>query len=153
MSMTLSMFALSEEEFSAMAEMEFDEFVEFASQPTLDLDKAWGAVGWLLKAEGLDDNRVLFGDMLEEGAISDVPPFFKTAEEVGAIAQLLAPLDEQRLRATFDSAALANEGVYPDVWGSDVEDEENWIVEVTIELIELYKQAAANGQFVVSLMA
>jgi hypothetical protein len=61
--------------------MDFDEFQEFvAGTESFDLEKACGGLGWLLNAAGINDNEVLFGEVMEEASISDVPLFSKSAE-------------------------------------------------------------------------
>jgi hypothetical protein len=159
MSMTLEMFAVRAEQVDDVAVMDFDEFQEFVAEAeSLDLGKAWGGVGWLLKAAGLNDNEVLFGEMMEEASISDFPPFFKSVEEVARIAALLESISEQTLREAFDPAAMVADSVYPEIWEESADDEEGeddpleWIIETVGKLHSFLRDCAGKNLCTISLM-
>ncbi len=145
------MFAVGADQAVEVAAMGFDEFMDFAMNPDLELDKAWGGVGWLLKTVGLDDERVLYGEILDCVTDTGFPLFFKTADEVQRISTELGPVGEEQLREAFDPVALTRDAVYPDVWDDD--DVEDWIVAMTIEVRDMFLRCATEGLCVISLMS
>jgi Domain of unknown function (DUF1877) len=100
-----------------VAAMEVDDYFEFVSESLcLELDRAWAGVGWLAKAVGIDDNTLLFGEIINESGIFEFPLFLKTVEEVAQLAASLELVSEQVFRDAFDPAKMMEDSVYPEVW-------------------------------------
>jgi hypothetical protein len=155
--MTLEMFAVPADRVDDVVVMDFVEFQEFVAEAeSLDLEKAWGGVGWLLNAVGINDNEVLFGEMMEEASISDFPPFSKSAEEVARVAALLESLSEHTLREAFNPAAMVADSVYPTIWdesaGDEGDDPLEWIMETIGKLRLFLRRCADQNLCTISLM-
>ena len=101
-----------------------DDLLESDDDDTsVDLDKAWHGLHWLLTAGGGDP----------EGALSDVifggqgigedlgfgPARVLATDRVQAVAQALAQLEVTSLRSRMDAKAMEAAEVYPMIWDED----------------------------------
>ncbi len=91
----------------------------------LDLDEAWHGIHFLLTGTAVEGQAPL--DFLERGGreVGDIetggdlgygPARCFSAEQVRAIAQALAPIGEEALRARFDPERMRMLEIYPDIW-------------------------------------
>lgn len=102
-----------------------DELLESDDDDTsVDLDKAWHGLHWLLTTSvdtvpGDPLSDVIFGG---EGVGEDLgygPPRLLRAARVQVVADALARVDRASLRARMDSEAMEAAEVYPMIWDED----------------------------------
>lgn len=123
---------------------------------TVDLDKAWHAVHFLLtgtewEVVGEAGQAVLGGEPVGED-LGTGPLRVVAAADVVTTSLALAALDEQELRGRYDPARMRELQIYPDVWDEeDVLDE--YVLPAFRDLAGLYARAAAEQQAVVLLIS
>jgi len=87
----------------------------------LDLDEAWHGIHFLLTGTAVEGQAPL--DFLERGGreVGEVDLGYGPARcfdsaQVRAIAQALAPISAEQLRARFDPERMRMLEIYPDIW-------------------------------------
>ena len=92
-----------------------------ASFVELDLDEAWHGIHFLLTGTAVEGQAPL--DFLERGGreVGEVDLGYGPARcfdsaQVRAIAQALAPIGAEQLRARFDPDRMRMLEIYPDIW-------------------------------------
>jgi hypothetical protein len=123
-----------------------------ASVRSIDLDKAWHGIHFLLN--GTADQGTPPLDFMVEGGL-DVgsehwgycsPRAFQP-EEVQAIASALEPLTEDQLRSRFDPEKMINLGIYPSIWDRNPEEDDtlSYCIEYFREMREFVADTARRG--------
>ena len=122
--------------------------------PTLDIDKAWEAIHFLLCGVSFDGNPP-FGyvvPMREENALDtefDNGAFAITHQQVQEAYNCIKDIGEQELRAKFNIKSFVENEIYPGV----VDDDENSFFEYFNEKFKLiqdfYKKAFENNSGIV----
>lgn len=122
---------------------------------TVDLDKAWHGVHWLLtgSAEPTTATASLailggepFGEDLGYGPARILSP--ESSRDVG---QLLASLDFAALRDRVDPDAMDAAGVYPAIWTeSDIFD--SYLLPALHNLRDFYGAASSSGEYVIQTL-
>ena len=119
----------------------------------LDLDKNWAVADVLITAQPLGSSPLLFGSSSLGDDLWYGPASVHSPDEVRALVDSFVGVDEAELRRRFDPAALDAEGVYPMCWRNEPADMlEDISVGAALQLMELFRSAAAAGNFVVSLL-
>lgn len=130
----------------------FDELLESDDDRSIDLDKMWHGVHWLLTGSADPvagpTSSVIFGGRPCGDDRGYGPPRLLQADEVAAAAKALSSVDVEALRGRVDPAAMTDAEIYPLVW-----DEED-VFEMELEpcllaLREFYDAAAAAGDVVI----
>ena len=115
----LEAFLEDEEDFGDAAGSSAHAFLE------LDLDEAWHGIHFLLTGTAVEGQAPL--DFLERGGreVGDIdtggdlgygPARRFDSAQVRAIAQALAPIGAEQLRARFDPERMRMLEIYPDIW-------------------------------------
>ncbi|WP_426341670.1 YfbM family protein [Pseudoduganella sp. S-14] len=125
---------------------------------SIDLDKAWHGIHYLLtgEAEGGPEPLSLaviggeeFGPDIGYG-----PSRFLVSAQVQAIAEALKPLGREELAARFDPQDMERKDIYPDViWTRDGDEALDYVLENYDVLRDHYLKAAARGDAMVQLLA
>jgi Domain of unknown function (DUF1877) len=121
-------------------------------EPSLDLDKAWHGIHYLLTGtaweigEGAGAAILGGAEIGEDGGYG--PARLLSREMVRAIAAELDELDVEVLRARFDTGAMAASDIYPNVWGRGTDEFDGYLAPHYTNLRAFYQTAAANDQAV-----
>jgi len=119
---------------------------------TLDLDKAWHGLHWVLTGSATPHaaplSDALFGGEEIGEDLGYGPSYLLTADRVQVVAAALATLDPDDLRRRADPQAMDRAELYPGTW-----DEEDVFDEMLLPsftgLRDFYADAARAGQAVV----
>ncbi len=106
----------------------FDFFEE--SEDTIELDKAWHAIHFLLTGSACEAKFPLGfiiggGAVIEDSDSSYEAARFFTKREVSVIADCLAAIPKDTLLARYDGQAMENADIYPSIWARSAEQAEN----------------------------
>lgn len=106
----------------------FDFFEE--SEDTIDLDKAWHAIQFLLTGSAWEGEPPMNfivggGTPIENSDGGYGEARFFTKDEVTAISSALAGLSVESLLARYDGKELADADIYPSIWARPDEQDEN----------------------------
>lgn len=119
-----------------------------AAPESVDLDKAWHGIHWLLTGDVAGGDRPLadaifggeeFGEDADYGR-----PRWLDATRTSAVSQALTAVDVADLRDRFDPDTMLEEGIYPGIW----DEEEAFDLDIAPafeELKALYSFAAERG--------
>lgn len=135
-------------------EERIDELLESDNDRSVDLDKAWHGIHWLLtgsewSTQGPLAQVILGGEELGED-IGYGPGRLLPASEVADVADALDALDLATLGERFDAAAMSAASIYPDVWRSEPAAElVEWLVGEVKDLRTFYRTAADRGEAVI----
>ena len=122
------------------------------SKDSIDLDKAWHGIHWLLTGETWGGEEPLglaiiggedIGPDLGYG-----PACFVTPSDVQAVAAALADLTEEELARRYDPPAMDAQHIYPTLWERDGPEGLNYLVHYFRVLVRFYADAARNGDAV-----
>ncbi len=121
-------------------------------ETSVDLDKAWHGVHWLLTgaADVTDDvtSDALFGGEPIGEDLGYGPPRLLSPERASAVADALERLDVGTLRQRMDARAMTDAEIYPTIWDeSDVFDE--YLAPAFERLRSFYLAAAENHEAVI----
>ena len=115
---------------------------------TVDVDKAWHGVHFLLTGEAWGGEPPLADAVLGGTEIGDDngygPARYLTAEEVRAVAAVLADLPPAAFRARFDAAELVRHEIYPDIW-KELDDAVGYVAAGYETIRDFYADAAGRG--------
>lgn len=120
---------------------------------TVDLDKAWHGLHWLLTGRAdphpapLSD-AILGGEEIGED-LGYGPSYLLTPDRVRAVATALEALDEAELRARADPTAMDRAELYPGIWGEEEGLFDLMLLPSFQDLRDFYAEAARQGQVVV----
>ncbi len=127
------------------------QLVDGPSPHSVDLDKAWHGIHWLLTGDPWGGagplGQVIFGGQGfgEDGGYG--PPRLLDPAGVTAVAAALTGIEQAELRSRFDPAAMSAAELYPDIW-SDPEVFDEYLGPNFDQLKALYGHAAAHDQWV-----
>ena len=93
----------------------------------MDVDKAWHGIHFLLCGDAWGGEHPLNFVVSGGTPVGDVdvgygPARAYTSTEVAEIAQALEPITPDHLRAKYDSKALLDNQIYPEIWDEPVEE-------------------------------
>ena len=118
----------------------------------VDIDKAWHGLHFLLTGSAWDGGAPLNFLVAGGRQIGDVDVGYGPARgfnpaEVRTIADSLATVTLDDLRARFDPKAMARQEIYPSIWdGSSVEEAREYLLEYFQVLIDFVAQGANAGR-------
>jgi hypothetical protein len=116
------------------------------SARSLDIDKSWHAIHFVLTGETWEAQPPLGDAVLGGTSLGDVdvgygPARYLTPDAVQAVASALAAISVSDFASRFDIGALSDANIYPDVW-EDADDELAYILPFYEELRTFFQQAA-----------
>lgn len=122
---------------------------------SVDLDKAWHGIHWLLTGSvdpTLDavSGAVLGGEPLGED-LGYGPPRLLSAADVSAVAAAMHEVAPDVLRARMDGPAMEAAGVYPSIW-DEPDVFETYLAPAFESLREFYAAAADAGEAVIQVI-
>lgn len=122
---------------------------------SVDLDKAWHGIHWLLtgSAEPTLDvvSAAIFGGDPVGEDVGYGPGRLMDPGDVSAVAAVLSELDIPGLREHVDPAAMDEAGIYPRIW--DEEDVfDTYLVPNLVSLRDFYRSAAQANQAVIQTL-
>lgn len=130
------------------------DFEERSPENTLDIDKSWQAILYLL-CDDIADGEPPMGyvvPMMEENAIEseqDFMAFYLTAAQVQEANDYLEALTEEEILEKYDFEAMKEDEVYP-IWDDDEADAFfEYIHPYLLDLREFYKNAADKNHAVI----
>lgn len=144
---------------------------------TLDLDKFWHGLHFLLTGEvskqsSLLSRAVLGGSLVEKVALDEeerdelvpeelaafYPPeedevlldytYVLTPDEVKETAGALTRISQEKLRASYDGAAMLKAEIYPPIWDRAAENVMEELLDYFDKLVSFYSVAARRGSAV-----
>lgn len=119
---------------------------------SLDIDKAWHAIHFLLNGEPWEGYEplghiVLGGTEISDEDVGYGPARYLEAKQVKALSKALAKIDSQMLWSRFDKEAFDAAEIYPGFEGS--EEDKEYICENFEALRAFFKEAADNKDVVI----
>ncbi len=119
----------------------------------LEIDRAWHGLHYLLTGTAWEGQAPLNfivqgGREIGETDVGYGPARGFTADEVRAIAQALARIDVQTLRARFNPQAMMTADIYPNSWDRPAAEDDTlgYLVEYYEQLRPFISEAAAAGE-------
>lgn len=130
-----------------------DELLESDDDETsVDLDKAWHGIHWLLTGSAEPTAEVaseaIFGGEPIGEDLGYGPGRLLSAAGVGAVAARLRELEPDTLRARMDPAAMEDAGIYPLIWDED-DVFDTYLAPAFENLRAFYSTAAQSGEAVI----
>ncbi len=150
MGTTLQLLRLSDQEAQRLlsAPREVDAFIDREDHPTVDVDKAWDGLSFLLaKLAGKP------GDFLKYAGRSIGPwkwfgprPRLMLSPEVERASDLLNAFSASRLRSAYDPVAMIRRRIYPNVWSIDPSDSDaiDYLVGIYEEVVPFVAEVARS---------
>lgn len=147
--------AVGEDELKRIRSGEIDIFdMNSEAHRTLDIDKSWQAVHYLLCGD-IDDGEPPMGyvvpirdeNFIESGM--EFGAFFADAEQVREAVEYLDSLDEDKLKSMFDFGAMLADEVYPIMDESDEDGFFEYLCGYVRKIKEFYKETAERRGAVV----
>lgn len=122
---------------------------------SVDLDKAWHGLHWLLtgSADPTDDvasEAILGGDPAGED-LGYGPARLLAPERVQLVAAALQGMGRDALRQRVDLNAMAGAGLYPDIWDED-DVFDAYLAPAYERLRSFYVDASRTGQAVIQII-
>jgi hypothetical protein len=146
---------------SALLEEKINVAMTDQSPELADLDKSWEALYYLLTGygiSGIDDAQPPLSWTLFSGQEVDPdqdlgygPGFYVTPEQVKEVDQALQDISQNEMISRFDGPKMNREGIYPEIW--DEADTIDYVLDNFETLKKCYKEAAENGEAIVSFVA
>lgn len=119
---------------------------------SVDLDKAWHGIHWLLTRTAWGGDPPLAWAIVGGEDIGDDmgygPARVVTPEQVREVAAALASLDDAGLAQRYDPEAMQAQQIYPTVWTRDGEEALGYLQHYFHVLARFYADAAQRGDAV-----
>jgi hypothetical protein len=124
---------------------------------TIDLDKAWHGLHYLLTGEA-EEAPPPFGDAILGGIeigqeLVYGPARFLTPEQVAAVHAALTGLTPEALAQRFDPQNMEIQDIYPDIWMRDGDEALDYVLAFLPTLQTFYRDATARGDAALLWMA
>lgn len=136
-----------------VADLIYDEDDNVDEEASLDIDKAWNAIHYVLTGEadlgkntGPLSKAVLGGTPVSEEDVGYGPALLIEAEEVRQIARLLQPMGREAFQERFRFAEMLENEVYPMIPNEDEEGFFEYIWDYFAAVKEFFAEAAAQGK-------
>jgi len=126
---------------------------ETRAAETVDLDKAWHGIHFMLTGEQYGGEgplaRVIMGGVpIGEEDVGYGPARGLSASEVKEVASWLGKISEADFRAKFDPTALSEADIYPQIW-DEGDDALNYVTDNFLEVKRFYSAAAEKDLAVI----
>jgi hypothetical protein len=124
---------------------------------TIDVDKAWHGIHFLLTGEQYGGEPPLANVVMGLEPIGDEnigygPAMGTPAQDVKKIAAALDSITEEEFRFKFDPVALKEADIYPEIW-DEGKVALDYLTTYFKKLQEFYKSAAAHGHAVITFIS
>ena len=151
MSMIGNMLAVPQAELDALyqdAAAVPDYLYQTRAEETVDIDQAWHAIhfmltGQLYGGDGPLAKAVLGGVPIGDEDVGYGPARGLSAADVKEVACALQQLSETDLRAKFDTEALTEAEIYPQIW-DEADEALDYVFDNFFEVQRFYQDAAAK---------
>jgi Domain of unknown function (DUF1877) len=126
------------------------------SENSLDLDKAWSILHFLLTGTagdvvGVWGNVILGGTVIANIDVGYGPPHYLTTAEVREVYEAICPLSGEELWARLDIESAAQANLYA-FHLDDLESEKDYAISYYVQLQDFYRQATVENQAVIKYM-
>ncbi len=128
-----------------------------------DIDKSWEGILFLLTGAGASAitepvtnlARVLFSGQLvnPDQDLGYGPAHYNDPEQVAQIARELEAIPVEELSARFDPAEMTRQQIYPTIWDRLDEDLVGYLMDYFDEIRLQYRNAAENGQAMITFLS
>jgi len=158
MSMTLELYAVSDDEISGLLDGDAETSEAFLSNEGTSLDKAWDGIHFALTGKGMTggSGRMSydpFGDRFLDAVDAGYgPATYLAPEEVAVVARHLKGISVDDFAALVDAKAMLAAEVYPIQQGESYEEVRSYLGMHYAAMRELYLSASASGMSVVAVM-
>lgn len=120
-----------------------------SANPTIDLDKSWHAIHFMLTGDAWGGapplvNAVMGGTELGEEEVGG-PVRYLTHEEVRAVADALTDIKPEDLGGRYDPARLEKADIYPNIWERDGADALEYVLGYYELLRDFFIEASSLG--------
>jgi len=115
----------------------------------VDIDKMWHAAQVVISGS-IEAQEPLFTGEPIGPDLGFGPARLATPDEVARVAVDLAQLTRDVLVERFDPETMEQQFVYPMVWDEDPDELGDEVADAAIEVIDLYRTAAANNHAVIA---
>ena len=128
--------------------------IDSEEHPTLDIDKSWQAIHFLL-CDDIADGEPPFGyvvPMRDENALDiemDFGAFALTSVETREAYECIKNIGEEELREKYDFQSFIDNEIYPVIDDEDMDDFFDYIYENFKSIQEFYKTASESGKGIV----
>lgn len=116
---------------------------------SLDVDKAWHGIHFLLAAASDDGEGPLTMAVLGGEAVGDDmgygPARFLEADKVKAVSDALQSLGEEAFQRRYAPQAMEQAQIYPDIWVRDGDEALDYILDNYRRMVVFYSDAAQRG--------
>lgn len=133
----------------------YDENDDVDEEASLDIDKAWNAIHFVLTGEAeLEDNHsllakvVLGGTPVNEEDVGYGPALLITAEEVRQIAEAIQPIGREAFGERFHVAEMLENEVYPVMPDEDEEGFFEYVWDYFTAVQAFFQNASSQGKCV-----
>jgi hypothetical protein len=125
------------------------------TEPTLDIDKSWHAIDFMLNGREWEEEPPLFKVILGGTAIGDDdlgygPARYLTPEQVQEVTAALEKISEADFIKKYDPKQMGD--IYPHVWGKNDKETLDYLVGHYRKMVAFYKDAAQKGNAIISLL-
>ncbi|WP_151960815.1 YfbM family protein [Acinetobacter bereziniae] len=119
---------------------------------TLDLDKTWHAIHFILNGDAYGGQgplaMVFFGGKEIGEDLGIGPARYLTAEQVKQVANSVEQVSDHQFSKQYDIEALDQADIYPNMWDEDSEEGLQYILPYFQDLKQFYQEAALRNQAV-----
>ncbi len=128
-------------------------FLETAAPPSLEIDKSWHGIHYLLTGNASEPKagvgQIILGgkEIGEDQGLG--PAHYFTAQEVKELAVLLKQETPEKLAARYDPVAMQKAEIYPGIWVRDDKEALEYLIEYYKQLVEFYAKAAKRNQAII----
>lgn len=127
--------------------------VEDNPEASLDIDKSWHIIHFLLTGDTWAGRWPLVGAVMGGTTISDEdvgygPARYLKPDEVAEVSHALTAISTRELLSRFDVNCVQDADIYPHAWSGNEEDRE-YIAYYYAELQTFFAKATAAGQAVI----
>lgn len=138
-----------------------DDDLDSSGNETVDLDKMWHALHFLLSGEAWEGqapgSQVIMGGEATGPDLGYGPPGLISPSEVSTINTFLQTLPADYIQQKFDPQLLGQNEIYPNIWGGMDADETGEMIDelqgYLDELSAFYRKAAENGWGVITYLS
>jgi len=140
-----------------MAELLFPNDGDDEPENTIDVDKSWHGIHFILSEIAKDgatalESAILGGEPLGED-FGYGPARVLTPSEVQAVAAAMSSITDEAFAAKFDPVAMEDGEIYPQIWERDGGEALDYLQHFFPSLVTFYADAAKQGNAVVLWLA
>jgi hypothetical protein len=148
--MRMSLYVLSADEARALTPAKVVALLEETSDSrTLDIDKAWHGIHYLLTGSGNPTRDVrslaIFGGKEVGDDLGYGPARLLSPAEVKEIARVLKDESVEKLSSRYDPKKMEKLQIYPEIWVRDGKEAFDYLAKYYRKLAAFYEKAAASG--------